>query len=53
MQTFLFLKLSIVRHFTKATIHTKKATLEEIFCFQMLFQGMVERTNHKPLTLTR
>ena len=39
MQTFLFLKLSIVRHFPKAAVQTKKATLEGIFCFQMLFQG--------------
>ena len=39
MHTFLFLKLSIVRHFPKATIHTKKVTLEGIFCFQMLVHG--------------
>ena len=31
--------LSIVRHFPKTTVQTKKATLEGIFCFQMLFQG--------------
>ena len=29
MQTFLFLKLSIVKHFPKAVVHTKKVTLEE------------------------
>ena len=39
MHTFLYLKLSIVRHFPKAVVHTKKATLEGIICFQMLFQG--------------
>ena len=63
MQIFLFLKLSIVRHFPKAAVQTKKATLEGIFCFQMLFQGkklltmadkkMVVCTNREPLTLTR
>ena len=39
MHIFLFLKLSIVKYFPKATVHTKKAILEGIFCFQMLFQG--------------
>ena len=63
MQTFLFLKLSIIRHFPKAAVQTQKSTLEGIFCFQMLFQGkkllsmankkMVVSTNCEPLTLTR
>ena len=39
MQIFLFLRLSIVKHFPKVAVQTKKATLEGIFCFQMLFQG--------------
>ena len=36
IHTFLFRRLSIVRHFPKAVVQTKKATLEGIFCFQML-----------------
>ena len=39
MQTFLFLRLSIVKHFPKAAVQTKNVTLEGIFYFQMLFQG--------------
>ena len=63
MQTFLFLRLSIVKHFPKAALQTKKATLEVIFCFHMLFpreklltmanKKMVVCTNREPLTLTR
>ena len=41
MQTFLFLRLSIVKHFPNAAVQTKKATLEGIFCFQGILYGIV------------
>ena len=34
-----FLRLSIVKIFPKAVVHTKKATLEETLDFQTVFQG--------------
>ena len=38
-QNFSFCKLSIVKIFPKATIQTKKTTLQGTFGFQMLLQG--------------
>ena len=63
MQTFLFLRLSMVKHFPKAAVQTKKATLEGIFCFPNAFprermllmanKKMVVSTNREPLSPTR
>ena len=39
MQTFLFLKLSIIKHFPKAAVQTKKVTLEESFASKCFSKG--------------
>ena len=63
MQTFLFLKLSIVRHFPKVVVQTKKnhsrgdLLLPNAFprekLLNMANKKMVVCTNCEPLTLTR
>ena len=63
MQTFLFLKLSIVKHFPKVAVHTKEShsrgnlLLPNAFPREKLItmanKKMVVSTDREPLTLTR